>query len=208
MEVEEAIERRRSVRQFSNRHVLPEVLQKLCEAGLKAPAPHHTTPWRFVVIEAPELRERLAEEMGRAWRCDLQKDGVSAPKVSNLLKESHRRITTAPGLILCGVVGEGLRDWPDARRRTFEWQMASHSMGAALQNIMLAAFDRGLASYWMSAPLYAPEAVRKALRLPKEFVAQASSPSAIRRSTTRPATALSSAARLTLRGFRRRRPAA
>lgn len=173
MDVDEAIDSRRSIRAFSVRHLLPEVVEKLCLAGLKAPAPHHTTPWRFVVLSPGEVRERLAEEMGQAWREDLQRDQVPAAKISSLLTESARRITTAPGLALCGIVGDGLREWPDRRRLTFEWQMAAHSMGAALQNIMLTAHAHGIASYWISAPLYAPEAVRRALELPKEFVPQA-----------------------------------
>ncbi|MPZ24772.1 MAG: hypothetical protein GEU28_14880, partial [Dehalococcoidia bacterium] len=129
--------------------------------------------WRFIVLRSAELRERLAEEMGQAWRQDLQRDGVPAAKVSQLLKKSRDQITSAPGLVLCGIVGERLRQWPDQRRHTAEWQMASQSMGAALQNIMLVAHDSGIATFWISAPLFAPEAVRDALDLPAEFVAQA-----------------------------------
>jgi len=32
--------------------------------------------------------------------------------------------------------------------------MAAHSLGAAVQNIMLAAYARGLATGWMCAPLF------------------------------------------------------
>lgn len=173
MEVRAAIDSRRSIRGFSDKLVPAEVLEELCLAGLKAPAPHHTRPWRFVVVQPGDSRGKLADGMSAAWKVDLERDGVSDKRVASLLAESRRRIVTAPGLILCGLVGEGLREWPDQRRQTFEWQMAAHSMGAALQNIMLAAHDRGIASYWISAPLFAPEAVREALGLPDEFVAQA-----------------------------------
>jgi F420 biosynthesis protein FbiB-like protein len=111
--------------------------------------------------------------MAEAWRADLVRDGTTEARIERRLAESRRRILSAPGLVLCGLVGQGLRDWPDERRRTFEWTMAAHSMGAALQNIMLAAHDRGIASYWISAPLFAPEAVRKALTLPADFQPQA-----------------------------------
>jgi F420 biosynthesis protein FbiB-like protein len=173
MDVLEAIEGRRSIRAFDGRPVSSELLKELCAAGLRAPAPHHTQPWRFLILESPGSRERLADEMGQAWRADLEEDGVPAGKISALLEKSRRQITNAPGLVLCGIVGEGLRGWPDQRRLTFEWQMAAHSMGAALQNIMLAAHARGVATFWISAPLYAPEAVRAALGLSEAFVAQA-----------------------------------
>ncbi len=51
--------------------------------------------------------------------------------------------------------------------------MFAQSTGAALQNLMLAAHGRGLGSFWISAPLFCPAAVRRALGLPPEFEAQA-----------------------------------
>ena len=173
MELRDALVSRRSIRSFSDEPLADGIVAELCEAGLLAPAPHHTRPWRFLIVSQGELRERLAGQMAEAWRTDLLRDGASEARIERRLAESRRRIVSAPGLVLCGLVGVGLRDWPDERRGTFEWQMAAHSMGAALQNIMLAAHDRGIASYWISAPLFAPEAVRAALDLPTAFVPQA-----------------------------------
>jgi F420 biosynthesis protein FbiB-like protein len=90
-----------------------------------------------------------------------------------LLARSRDRIMAAPVLILGCVVGEGLRDWPDERRRRYEWTMAAQSMGGALQNMMLTAHGHGLASYWLSAPLFCPDAVREALALPEGYIPQA-----------------------------------
>ncbi|MCH8914229.1 MAG: nitroreductase family protein, partial [Planctomycetes bacterium] len=39
--------------------------------------------------------------------------------------------------------------------------------------VLLAVAERDLAAYWLSAPLYAPQAVRGALDLPDEWVPQA-----------------------------------
>jgi coenzyme F420-0:L-glutamate ligase / coenzyme F420-1:gamma-L-glutamate ligase len=173
MELTEALRGRRSIRAFSETPLPAETLEDLCQAGLLAPAPHHTRPWRFVIVSPGPSRGRLAQSMAEAWRADMLADGISEQPIKRRLAESRRRIVSAPGLILCGLVGEGLRAWPDERRRTFEWQMAAHSMGAALQNTMLAAHDKGIASYWISAPLFAPEAVRSALGLDPAFVPQA-----------------------------------
>lgn len=173
MELSEAIEGRRSIRGFSDQSLPPGALEEFCKAGLRAPAPHHTRPWRFVVLESSERRARLAAEMSAAWRQDLTGDRVAEQKISELLEKSRRQIIDAPGLVLCGIVGDGLRDWPDQRRHNAEWQMAAQSMGAALQNIMLVAHEQGVASFWISAPLFAQEAVRRALDLPENFLAQA-----------------------------------
>jgi F420 biosynthesis protein FbiB-like protein len=111
--------------------------------------------------------------MGAAWRRDLERDGVPSVKVDALLAKSRMRIEEAPALLLASLVRDGLRDWPDEQRQRAEWGMAQQSLGCALQNIMLAAHALGLSSYWISAPLFAPDAVREALDLPSEHVAQA-----------------------------------
>lgn len=111
--------------------------------------------------------------MGAAWRTDLERDGHPPALIERLLAKSRRQITSAPALVLACLTREGLRDWPDDRRARHEWAMAQQSVGAGMQNLMLAAHALGLASYWISAPLFAPEAVRQALSLPARYVAQA-----------------------------------
>ena len=173
MDAYEAIAGRRSLRQLDARPVPGELIEKLLAVACVAPAPHHTRPWRFVLLESAESRGRLAEAMGAAWRRDLERDGVAPEKIAALLEKSRRQIEGAPALLLGCLVAEGLRAWPDERRRRAEWGMAQQSMGAALENIMVAAHALGLASYWLSAPLYCPDAVREGLGLPAQYEAQA-----------------------------------
>jgi coenzyme F420-0:L-glutamate ligase/coenzyme F420-1:gamma-L-glutamate ligase len=173
MEAYGAIVSRRSLRQLDPRAVPRELIDKLLYAACVAPAPHHTRPWRFVVLESSESRQRLADGMSAAWRRDLERDGVASKKIAALLEKSRRQIEAAPALLLGCLVAEGLRQWPDERRRGAEWGMAQQSMGGALQNVMVAAHALGLASYWLSAPLYCSEAVREALGLPAAYQAQA-----------------------------------
>ena len=173
MDAYEAITTRRSIRQFDGRPVARELIDKLLRAGLVAPAPHHTRPWRFVVLETAESRTRLADAMGAAWHRDLEGDGVAPEQIESLLARSRRQTEDAPALVLCCAVAEGLRRWPDKRRRRAEWRMAVQSIGCAIEAIMVAAHAEGLASYWISAPLFCADAVREALELPDEYEAQA-----------------------------------
>jgi len=172
MDLLEAIETRRSLRQLDARPVPPALVQRAIAAACLAPAPHHTRPWRYVVV-GPGAREALAARMGAAWRADLERDGHPEGLVQKLLRKSRRQIVGAPALVLACLTREGLRDWPDERRDRNEWAMAQQSVGAGMQNLMLAAHALGLASYWISAPLFAPEAAREALALPDDFVTQA-----------------------------------
>jgi len=172
LSLEQAIAGRRSVRQFAKRTVEAEAIEAVIAAACLAPAPHHTRPWRFVVLSS-EARATLAAAMGRAWRRDLRRDGVDEERIEALLERSRGQIMVAPALILVGFLADAQRTWPDRRRRRSEAMMFAQSTGAALQNLMLAAHGRGLGSYWISAPLFCPQAVRRALDLPPEFEAQA-----------------------------------
>lgn len=173
MDAYEAITGRHSIRQLEPRPIGRPLLHKLLYTACLAPAPLHTRPWRFVVLETHDARIRLAEAMGDAWRRDLEGDGVAPERIEALLARSRRQIEEAPALVLGCLVTEGLRRWPDERRRRAEWGMAQQSMGSALENMMVAAQAEGLASYWISAPLFCAEAVRTALDLSPNHQPQA-----------------------------------
>ena len=68
---------------------------------------------------------------------------------------------------------DGLDRYPDEARRRAEWGMALLSLGAAVENLMLAAADAGLASCWVAAPIFCPEAARDALALPDDWLPHA-----------------------------------
>ena len=172
MDALEAIRTRRSLRQLDHRPVPRALLDEALALACLAPAPHHTRPWRYVIV-GEERRAQLAERMGEAWRNDLEGDGHPAELIEKLLAKSRRQIVDAPSLVLACLTHQGLREWPDERRARNEWAMAQQSVGAGMQNLMLAAHALGLASYWISAPLFAPEAARDALALPENYVAQA-----------------------------------
>ncbi|MFQ6019964.1 MAG: nitroreductase family protein [Dehalococcoidia bacterium] len=172
MRLEEALADRRSVRRFDGRPVPPDVVRDLIALACTAPAPHHSRPWRFLAVDSAEAREGLAETMARRWRHDLEGDGVPQAEVARLLDRSYRRLREAPLLLLACIVLDQARSWPDERRRRAERDMFVQSLGAALQNLMLAAHARGLGSCLMGAPLFCPDAVVEALGLPPEYEPQ------------------------------------
>jgi len=172
MTLDAALAGRRSVRQFSPRPVEPALVEEVIAAACLAPAPHHSRPWRFVILSA-DARAALTDAMGERWRQDLARDRVPEARIRRLLDRSRARLAAAPVLILAGVESQAQRPWPDQRRQRAEELMFVQSLGAAIQSLMLAAHARGLGSYWLSAPLFCPEAVRLALDLPPDFQPQA-----------------------------------
>jgi nitroreductase len=56
---------KREVREYAGRPIPEDAEQRLLEAGRIAGSSRNTQPWRFVVVESPSLRERLAEAVYR-----------------------------------------------------------------------------------------------------------------------------------------------
>jgi F420 biosynthesis protein FbiB-like protein len=167
------IEARRSIRAFRPQPVDRALLDRMVEAACSAPAPHHSRPWRWVVVDTPQGKRALADGMGERWRQDLEGDGVAPVRVTELVDASHRKLTGAPALVLGCLTWDGLDRYPDAARQRAEWGMALLSLGAAVENLMLAAADAGLASCWVAAPIFCPEAARDALGLDSEWLPHA-----------------------------------
>jgi F420 biosynthesis protein FbiB-like protein len=167
------IEQRRSIRAFRPDPIDRAVLDALVEAACLAPAPHHSRPWRFVVIDTDAGKSALANGMGARWRADLTADGVAPARVDELVQSSHTKLTTAPALVLACLTWDGLDRYPDETRQRAEWGMALLSLGAAVENLMLSASDGGLASCWVAAPIFCPEAARDALALPDDWLPHA-----------------------------------
>jgi len=167
------LEARRSIRSFTREPVPRDVLDGLVLAACAAPAPHHSRPWRFAVLDSPAAKEALAAGMGARWRADLAGDGVATERVEALVAASHATLTGAPALVLACLTDDGLDRYPDERRTRAEWGMALLSLGAAVENLMLAAAAAGWATCWVAAPIFCPQEARDALALPHPWLPQA-----------------------------------
>jgi coenzyme F420-0:L-glutamate ligase/coenzyme F420-1:gamma-L-glutamate ligase len=167
------IDARRSIRSFVDEPVPRVVLDGVIHAACTAPAPHHSRPWRWVVVDSDDAKRQLADGMGARWAHDLGADGVAPARVDALVDASHRKIRGAPAVVLGCLTWDGLDRYPDDERRRAEWGMALLSLGAAVENLMLATADAGYASCWVAAPIFCPEAARDALALPEEWLPHA-----------------------------------
>ncbi|MDQ3327910.1 MAG: nitroreductase family protein [Chloroflexota bacterium] len=164
---------RRSVRWYTPETVAPEQVHAILEAGRWAPSPHGRQPWRFAVLTRPALKEKLAAAMAATWRQQLTLDGQPEEVVATRLQKAHDRLTGAPLVVVLCLYLDDLDKYPDAERQEAETTMAVQSLGAAAQNMLLAAYGLGLDGGWMCAPLFCPEVVVAALGLDPRLIPHA-----------------------------------
>lgn len=166
MNLQEAVAARRSIRAFEPRSVPQADVEHAISLAVQAPAPHHSAPWRFALVEGGESKERFSAAMAERWRADLLGDGMAPGKVEEITARSHRLLTGTPLLTVACADMARAHSYPDDRRRLAEWSLFAHSVGAALQTYMLALAERGVGSCWISAPVFCRVEVQDVLDLP------------------------------------------
>jgi coenzyme F420-0:L-glutamate ligase / coenzyme F420-1:gamma-L-glutamate ligase len=156
---------RRTVREFTAESPDPAAVRRAVAAALTAPAPHHSQPWRFAVLESPAARTALLDDMLAAWQADLRADGFTAEQIARRVRRGEP-LRRAPLIIVPCLVADAAHAYPDERRNAAERAMFLVAMGAAVQNLLVTLAIEGLGSCWVSSTLFCPNVAAAAVGLP------------------------------------------
>jgi len=159
----QALHARRTIRSFGPGEVERTSIEEAILAACTAPAPHHSRPWRFTVLEAAPARRALLAAIADAWRADLRAGGTPEEVIARRIARSDGVLGAAPVLIVPWVTFDAAHPYPDRERAGAERDMFLLSGGAAIQNLLLALHAQHVASCWISSTLFCQEESRAVL---------------------------------------------
>ena len=135
---------RQSVRKYSNRIIEKDKLEKCLEAARLAPSASNSQPWKFIIIDDPELKDVVAKHTYSA-AVSFNKFAHQAPIIVAIVLEKPKIITQI------GIAIQK-REWPLI------------DIGIAAEHFCLQAEQEGLGTCMIG--WYDAEPVKKLLGIP------------------------------------------
>ena len=168
-----AVFNRRTVRKFLDEPVPSIVISKALRAGASAPAPHHTKPWRFLVLnqgEHDQQRTSLLDAMLEKWIEDLRAEGKGEEEITRRVARGNL-LRTAPTVVFPFIdLAAGAHTYPETGgRNVSELHMFLIAGGAAVENILVSLANEGYGSAWISSSIFCPQTMRENLELPDSY---------------------------------------
>jgi nitroreductase len=148
MDIREAITGRRSIRSFRRDPVPREILERILEAGIRAPSPLNSQPWRFILVSGPR-RDELVDIIREYpfYLADLVKyyPELGEDEAIAHAREFAEDLGGAPHLL---VVTTPTMD------NDYVKKVNLIACGIALENIALAAWAEGIGSVCLTSAIF------------------------------------------------------
>ena len=164
----DAIAARRSIRKFKNDPIPEDTLRCILMAAMQAPSGKNRQPWRLIVV-----KEDKHAEMVRILREGIAKTKSQGDDPGS--SEWSASIMELAPLTVFVFNPEATLPWlAHSIDQNFTELVDTQSIGAAIQNMLLAAQDLGLGSLWICDVFYAYESLCQWLGEKGEMIAAVS----------------------------------
>lgn len=174
MDLKQAIEKRTSIRNFTEEEVPVKDLKELVRRAGLAPSVNNYQPWKFKVITNKKVLAKMAMKVGQKIKELPSNQSIASKNVKSQVEWFATFFENAPAVIAMAmddyesVLEKGvsishdeinkLRNFPDLQ-----------SAGAAIQNVLLSAVELGYGACWLSAPMMAKESLEEILSVEKPY---------------------------------------
>ncbi len=165
MEFYEAINRRRTIREFEGKAAPQEALHRILEAGLKAPSSDHMRQWVPVVLTERAVIEAVTKDI-HPVPCNITEPKTPQQEMFKIaLPKQHSMLAGAPCLILPYFKQRGSLYKPENVFTLINYGAA----WALIENMLLAATAEGLGCAIHIPTGTESDSIQKVVGVPKEY---------------------------------------
>ncbi len=141
---------RRSIRKYKNKMISEQDILDIIESGTMAPSSKNRQPWKYIVVQGKEKEKMLnafrdgiiREESGKAL-LPQSREYIGGAKYTVKILEQ-----TPIVIFVVNSLGKGILTEMTSDERVSEICNVQ-SIGASIQNMLLAATEKGIGSLWI-----------------------------------------------------------
>ena len=169
---------RKSVRQFKNIPVPKEDIIELLKAGTYAPSPKHQQNWHFVVLQNRDIINKMADIVTKSHENigQLAKNEKNFKRHMSVINY-YTCFKHAPVVIIVYSCEYKMIEYKILKENNAPQevldvlvspQSAAQGIGAAVENILLAATEMGYGTCYMTGPTHAKKEIEELIGFEKE----------------------------------------
>ncbi len=172
MEFNDLVRDRRTVRQFLSDSISDEDLKEIISLATNASNSGNEQHWQFIAIRSDEIKKQIAEIVSN--KADLLLDEAAKVQGGERVAYTPQTFYLDAPVVLVVATANGIfkskMDLVMAEAGYDQWTVSDlrgrgdmQTIGAVVQLILLAAWQKGLGGCWMTGPLFARKELEQLL---------------------------------------------
>ena len=163
MEFYDVVNKRRSIRQFEDKEIPRDILERILDAGLKAPSSNHQRRWELVTLTEKAIIHDLAQIV-RPYPCRITEPRTPQQEMFKIAYPRQRSMIEE---CACVVLPLFKQKYPMTEDKNGYGLMDYGAAWALVENMLLAATAEGLGSVVHIPVKKEPEKIKEFLKIPE-----------------------------------------